>query len=121
MDLCFRLIRFFSIIAIFTFVPPAWALDDGWYDAKSSTGPCADAMMRSTIAVDQGMPVSLTFTSEAFSFPNPVKPTKAAKTTKIIGGGEQFEVSISEPSKNNLTIKLIGSSCSGAQIIYQSK
>lgn len=121
MDQCFRLICFFSIIAIFTFVPSAWALDDGWYSAKSATGSCSGSMMRTTVAVDNGAPVSLSFSSESFTFPAPVKPTKAGKIVKMIGPGEQFDVSIAEPSKNKLALKVIGGECNGAQIIYEPK
>ena len=110
-----------SIITVISLSSTAWALDDGWYGAKSATGPCVDPMMRSTVAVDQGAPVSLSFTSESFSFPNPTKPTKTAKTTKMVGPGEQFDVSIAEISKSKFLIKLVSGECGGAQIIYEKK
>ncbi|MEI6574525.1 MAG: hypothetical protein WCO61_13405 [Alphaproteobacteria bacterium] len=117
-------VRCFSTIlaiAVLGFAPTAWALDDGWYEAKSATGSCTGPMMRSTVAVDQGAPVSLSFTSESFSFPIPIKPSKSAKTTKMTGSGEQFDVSLAEVSKNKLTIKLIGGECRGAQVVYEKK
>ncbi len=110
-----------STIAVLGFASTAWALDDGWYGAKSATGACTEPMMRSTVAVDQGAPVSLSFTSESFSFPNPIKPSKTSKNTKLTGSGEQFDVSIAEIAKNKLTIKLIGGECAGAQVVYEPK
>jgi len=96
----------------------AFALDDGWYKAKSATGACPASMMKATVAVDQGAPISLSFISETFTFPKPVKPTKAAKLTKMTSTNEQFDVQISEPAKNQLKIKLINGECAQAEVIY---
>ena len=110
-----------TTIAVLVFASTAWALDDGWYGAKSAAGACTGSMMRSTVAVEQGAPISLSFTSETFSFPNPIKPSKSLKNTKMTGPGEQFDVSIAEISKNKLTIKLIGGECAGTQVVYEPK
>lgn len=98
--------------------PTAFALDDGWYKAKSATGACSVSMMKATVAVDQGAPISLSFISETFTFPKPVKPTKSAKPTKMTSTNEQFDVQISEPAKNQLKIKLINGECAQAEVIY---
>ena len=96
----------------------AFALDDGWYKAKSMTGPCTGPMMRSTIAVEQGAPVSLSFTSESLNFPTPVKPSKTTKKTKITDSSGEFEVTIAEPSKNILVIKFLTGDCPAAEVVY---
>ena len=96
----------------------AFALDDGWYKAKSATGACIAPMMRSTIAVQQGAPVSLSFTSESLTFPTPIKPSKAPKKTKIIDSTGEFEVTIAEPTKNMLILKFSTGDCPGAEVHY---
>lgn len=96
----------------------AFALDDGWYKAKSATGACAAPMMRSTIAVQQGAPVSVSFTSESLTFPTPIKPSKTPKKTKITDYNGEFEVTIAEPAKNVLTLKFSTGDCPGAEVHY---
>lgn len=96
----------------------AFALDDGWYAAKSATGPCTGAMMRSTVAVEQGAPISISFTSESLSFVSPIKASKTPKPTKIADSGGQFDVIIAETSKNILSIKLLTGDCPGSEVLY---
>jgi hypothetical protein len=91
----------------------AFALDDGWYKAKSATGPCSEPMMRSTIAVQQGAPASISFTGESLMFLAPVKPTKTSKNST-----GQFDVTIAEPSKNSLTLKFLAGECAKAEVSY---
>jgi hypothetical protein len=98
--------------------PTAFALDDGWYKAKSATGACIEPMMRSTIAVQQGAPISLSFTSESLTFPTPVKPSKTPRKTKIADGSGLFDLTIAEPTKNKLILKFSTGDCPGAEVVY---
>ena len=96
----------------------AFALDDGWYKAKSATGPCSEPMMRSTIAVQQGAPASISFTGESLMFLAPVKPTKTSKKAVIADSTGQFDVTIAEPSKNSLTLKFLAGEFAKAEVSY---
>ena len=116
---------FLITIAVVYSIHPAMALEDGWYKATNSVGSCSEMATRgATIAVEGGRPVAMKYVHVNFTFLEPEKMDKKARTMNLQEGtGELRQAIFKTKSNTAFSINIIQSPsngrCGGTDLVFE--